>query len=184
MSRILSAAVLSGLSAVVIHCPELGRLERFVDDWVRNGPAVPLAIYDVALSEDPVEGCYRSHLAVLDHDGPLLVVEDDAFFCASVSTVVSVPDDADVVYLGGIFRRFEVVAPGLLRLHDGSNCTHAYVAPRPRQLRAALLGARKGKSIARALAALDLVRYGVDPAIAGQRGGWSSIRRRQVREGI
>ena len=51
----------------------------------------------------PKVGCATSHQAILDelkdHDGPFIVLEDDASL-AKLQKEIDVPDDADAVYLG------------------------------------------------------------------------------------
>lgn len=61
------------------------------------------SFFDGIESKDPVVGCALSHIGVLtshDFSKPLLVLEDDVQTTGAYSNEISVPNDADALYLG------------------------------------------------------------------------------------
>jgi hypothetical protein len=168
------------LVARVIVLERLGRLPGFLADWEATGPDIPLDIL-IADPDAPSagEGCYQSHVAALDHDGPLLVLEDDAYFTERIDVPPPAPD-CDILYLGG--QHFVAPTavegwPGIVRCNGETNRSHAYIVWDPRRLRDLFMNDRRALYPDIAMTRYpELVRLGLNPWVAGQRAGWSSIK--------
>jgi hypothetical protein len=175
------------LRARVVVLESLGRLPQFRRDWedtcpLVNGVPVPLEFH--YSDPDPPsqgDGCYFGHVAVLDHDGPLLVLEDDCWFTERVDLGGRVVPDCDVFYLGGQHSEAPTPCygyPGCVELRGETNRSHAYIVFEPRKLRDLLVNDRRSLYPDIGMARYpQLRRFGVKPWIAGQRACWSSIKR-------
>jgi hypothetical protein len=170
------------LSARVIVLERLGRLNEFMVDWIATGPlGIPLEIvWADDIYEDPGEGCYQSHVKALDHDGPLLIMEDDCWFPERVDVLGLKYPDCDVFYLGG--QHFQAPTdvlgwPGIVNCIGETNRSNAYIVTEPRKLRDLFVNDRKDLYPDIAMTRYpQLVRLGLMPWIAGQRACWSSIK--------
>lgn len=140
--------------AVVITCRETPeRLRAFLDGW----PAALDAprIYAARRDDNPVRGCWQSHLAVMQQaEGPTLIFEDDAEFSPTFVPDVPTGDDWDLVNFGG------------------DPCkTHAYAVRDPNRV-AAMLGSAPahGRHVCWYLGRrLPLKRNVLDPGTVRQR---------------
>jgi hypothetical protein len=178
----------SDLHARVIVLERLGRLPQFLSDWELTGPDIPL---DILIAdpepESPGDGCYWSHVQALDDDGPLLVLEDDAWFTHRTELPPCAPD-CDILYLGG--QHFQAPTavpgwPGIVQCNGETNRTHAYIATEPRKIRDLLANDRRDTYPDIGLTRYpELVRLGVMPWIAGQRACWSSIKEAELPDRI
>lgn len=110
------------------------RLAAFRDRWAVAAPGVPVEVF-TAVDTGGDDGCLASHLAVLaTHDGPLLVLEDDAVFTPDFTLDVTPPDGWDVLWLGGqLFAEPEPVDEQWARV-EAVVRTHAYAVRDPRAL--------------------------------------------------
>ncbi len=119
------------VNAVVINLDRRpDRLAAITARWEALDTGVPLQRFPAIDGGDA--GCLASHLAVLSgHEGPLLVLEDDAVFAEHFTLDLTPPQHWDVLWLGGQHRlmphahdRTWVRPRYLLR-------THAYIARDP-----------------------------------------------------
>jgi disulfide oxidoreductase YuzD len=78
------------------------RRERFSSTLNRLG-FNNWSFYDAKRGIDVAEGCALSHIDILsnhDFSEPLLLVEDDICESSGYSPILTIPDDADAVYVG------------------------------------------------------------------------------------
>lgn len=163
--------------AVVISCNQ-GRLEGFLSQWYAlDDPKPSLEIYAVERDEEPIRGCWQSHLSVLNGAATdqLAVFEDDAVFGPDFTWEVDVHPEWDLVYLGGQCpdRDWSNDAVPLVRF---CHQTHAYVAHHPREL-ARLVGAQPEPYAhvdCQLGHLLPLRKFAVNPPTVGQRGHTTS----------
>lgn len=132
-------------------------------------------------------GCWDSHLRALASatSGPLLVLEDDCVFAPGAADVLAgleVPDDWDLIHLGGQHLDLPVPAgPGLVRPVRMVR-SHAYLAAYPRVLAVALR--RRRTHVDWAIGRLPIARYALAPPIAGQDDTAGEITRNGARNTI
>lgn len=133
-------------------------------------------------------GCLQSHLKLArkwDGEDPMMVFEDDAQLVSDagkkiVSAWDSVPNDADMLYIGGQhFLRPEPIAPGLVRCREMGR-THAFVLfPKFRDFYIQLLQ-RCPTHVDHYLQwwqknSPEIFCYAIDPVVALQMEGPSSV---------
>jgi hypothetical protein len=169
--------------AVVITCEETpDRLAAFHGRWDALGLDLSLEEHVVHVAENPVMGCWQSHYEVLSaSDGPTLVLEDDAIFATSFSLDVDVPDDWDVLYLGGRWGKHPHSDGPLYRVEHVST-THGYVARDPHALAEIVGQPTPDSHIGYRLGwTRKIVKYIVNPQTVGQLGGVASLLTGKVR---
>jgi hypothetical protein len=151
------------------------RLEAFHKAWAATGCILPLTVHMGALPSSPIRGCWQSHIDALSSaKGPVLILEDDAVFAKGFSPDIDVPDDAELLYLGGEHvRPTQPVSKGLVKATFVQR-SHAYIAYHPVEV-AAGLAAGKMQRLDAALAELCLTTYAKDPFTVGQAAGPSLI---------
>jgi hypothetical protein len=162
------------MNAVVItmrSTPE--RLMAFMEGWSGG----PIRVFYGIEGLSGVAGCFQSHLGVLSTSkGPTLVLEDDAVFARPIPNVFCVPEDCDVLFLGGEHLEPPERVSGY---DDLVRCTsirrsHAYLAL-DAQTVAKMLRKRTTGHLDYALNDFVPGKYAVHPFIVGQGPGKSIV---------
>ncbi len=108
--------------------------------WAATGQTLPLRRVS-AVDTGTDDGCLASHRRALSlHDGPVLVLEDDACFAPWFTLDLPLPAAWDVLWLGGQHHRRPVPVDDVWARPRYMVRTHAYIARRPAHL-AALMAA-------------------------------------------
>ena len=122
------------LNNIPSFCISIGkrgdRRNKMTSQMKRKKLSVPKFLISKKNEDDPIIGCQQSHLnaintAISKNYDKILILEDDAKFITK-PMITSVPDEWDILYLGGIItKKYDDIQDNWVRVN--TTLAHAYI---------------------------------------------------------
>ena len=121
---------LNSINCKVINLEIRNDKKKYIQSHLRNY-IKKYSFYNAQLHQNPKRGCLESHLNVIqesikNNNKKLLILEDDCKFINNLNSMEKLPDNWDMIYLGGtVHRIMDKKFKGYARVQCWT--THAYI---------------------------------------------------------